>query len=261
MNSEELKAIGFPYAGNVLFMFEGGSRLHGAKLEGTDDTDWYGVYVEPPEKILGVDSYEHFVYITGGKEGGNTAADVDVTLYGLQKWARLACKGNPSVLHFLFAPAVRLHVTWARILHQRSIFFAKQQVGQFIGYANAQMQRLLNKRSKDVNRPFLEAQFGYDTKHAMHLIRLLEEAKEFLETGNIILPRPNAKELIAIRKGKYRLHELIALANDLEAEALAAKEKSALPDKIDRKRISGLIAGVYQEFWEFQRIHMQGQMF
>jgi hypothetical protein len=28
--------------------------------------------------------------------------DVDLTLYGLRKWAALACKGNPSVLHFFF---------------------------------------------------------------------------------------------------------------------------------------------------------------
>jgi hypothetical protein len=30
--------------------------------------------------------------------------DVDLTLYGLRKWAALACKGNPSVLHFFSKP-------------------------------------------------------------------------------------------------------------------------------------------------------------
>jgi hypothetical protein len=34
---------------NVLLLIEGGSRLHGATLAGTDDTDWYGLYVEPAE--------------------------------------------------------------------------------------------------------------------------------------------------------------------------------------------------------------------
>ena len=246
-----LRQCGFPYVDNTVLIFEGGSRLHGAKLEGTDDTDWYGVYIEPPEKVIGIDAYEHFVFTTGGKEGGNTASDVDITLYGLGKWARLACKGNPSVLHFLFVTQPLFnHVLWARLSQHRSAFFSKSQVGQFIGYANAQMQRLLNKRSKDVNRPFLETQFGYDTKHAMHLIRLLQEAHEFLTTGNITLPRPNADELIAIRRGKYKLYELVELANGLEVDALAAKEKSALPEKVDRAAVSGLIAQTYLDFWK-----------
>lgn len=246
----QLSNIGFPYHESVICLFEGGSRLHGAKLEGTDDTDWYGVFIEPSYKALGVDSYEHFVYTTGGKEGGNTFSDVDVTLYSLEKWARLACKGNPSVLHFLFAEQLLSnHYLWARVRVHRDAFFAKQQVGQFIGYANAQMMRLLNKRSKDVNRPFLEAQYGYDTKHAMHLIRLLQEAKEFLETGNIILPRPNREELIAIRTGKYKLYELTEWANQLEVEALKAADLSLLPERVDRQRVSELIAGCYLEYY------------
>src|SRR3990167_966737 len=93
----------FPYRSGILMTFVGGSALHGAKLEGTDDTDWFGVFVEPPAKKLGIDDFEHFVTTTGGKEGGNVASDVDICLYSLGKWARLAAKGNPSVLHFLFA--------------------------------------------------------------------------------------------------------------------------------------------------------------
>src|SRR5580700_1828829 len=94
---------GFRYPDNLITAFIGGSQMHGAKLEGTDDTDWYGVYLELPERILGLDADEHFVYTTGGKRGGNGPGDVDVCLYSLRKWAKLAVKGNPSVLHFLFA--------------------------------------------------------------------------------------------------------------------------------------------------------------
>jgi hypothetical protein len=33
---------GFAYQENLIQAFIGGSQLHGAKVEGTDDTDWYG---------------------------------------------------------------------------------------------------------------------------------------------------------------------------------------------------------------------------
>ena len=31
-----------------------------AKLGETDDTDWYGLYVPPPNKLLGLEREEHF---------------------------------------------------------------------------------------------------------------------------------------------------------------------------------------------------------
>ncbi len=68
----------------------GGSQAHGAKLGATDDTDWYGLYIPPPAKVLGLERDEHFVFTTGGKLGGNGPLDVDVCLYTLMKWAGLA---------------------------------------------------------------------------------------------------------------------------------------------------------------------------
>lgn len=249
MDQTLLKEVGFPYPENVLLLFEGGSKLHGAKLEGTDDTDWYGLYVEPAEIALGLEELEHFVHTTGGKQGGNGPQDVDLTMYGLRKWARLACKGNPSVLHFFFAKPRLAHPLWSRLFEQRSLFFARNHVEQFLGYAESQLKRLYNERSKDVNRPELEAAYGYDTKFAMHLIRLLGEAKEFVEAGEITLPRPNKAELTQIRLGKYKLNELIDWAKQLQQEAMDAKGRSPLPDKVDKRAVSFLISGIYQDFW------------
>ncbi len=253
MDKAQLKELGFPYPENALLLIEGGSKLHGAKLEGTDDTDWYGLYVEPAEIALGLEEFEHFVYSTGGRPGGNGPEDVDLTLYGLRKWAGLACKGNPSVLHFFFAKPRFAHPLWYRLWDQRSLFFARNHVEQFLGYAESQLKRLYNERSKDVNRPALEAAHGYGTKFAMHLIRLLGEAKEFVECGEITLPRPNAAELVEIRLGKYELNELFALAKHLQKEASEAKDRSPLPERVDKKAVSRLIAGVYQDFWHSQR--------
>lgn len=41
MDLTQLKEVGFPFPQNAILLIEGGSKLHGAKLEGRDDTDWY----------------------------------------------------------------------------------------------------------------------------------------------------------------------------------------------------------------------------
>jgi uncharacterized protein len=166
------------------------------------------------------------------------------------KWAGLAAKGNPSALHFLFAPLGFTTDTWNHFSARPELFLAKGHVKPFLGFADDQMKRLLGqKRQKNIHRAKLEEKHGYDTKYAMHVIRLYREAKELMECGRITLPRPNRDELIEIRKGKYSLAEIQALGAQLESEALAAQATSPLPDELDRDAISQLLAGVYLQFW------------
>ena len=198
---------GFVHQNNLIMACIGGSQAHGAKLGATDDTDWYGLYVPPPAKLLGLEREEHFVFTTGGKLGGNGPLDVDVCLYTLMKWAGLAAKGNPSALHFLFAPLEFTTSTWGHFSARPELFLAKGQMKPFLGFADDQMKRLLGQKGqKNVHRAELEDKHGYDTKYAMHVIRLYGEAKELMESGRITLPRPNRDELIEIRRGKYSLY-------------------------------------------------------
>lgn len=242
---------GFAYQTNLIMAYIGGSQAHGAKLGATDDTDWYGLYLPPPEKVLGLEREEHFVFTTGGKPGGNGPSDVDVCLYTVTKWAGLATKGNPSALHFLFAPLEFTTATWEQMSARPGLFLAKSHVLPFLGFADDQMKRLLGQKGqKNIHRAELEKEHGYDTKYAMHVIRLYGEAKELMENGRITLPRPNRDELIEIRKGRYSLLELQEIGRQLESEALAAQKSSPLPDKVDRDAISRLIADVHLQFWK-----------
>lgn len=153
--------------------FIGGSQLHGAKLEGTDDTDWYGVFIEPADKMLGLERDEFFVYTTGGKTGGNGPEDVDLCLYSLRKWAGMAAKGNPSALHFVFAKEQFGTEWWKRIVSRREVFASKRHVKPFLKFADDQMERPCGRKGqKNVHRAPLEEKHGYDTKYAMHVIRL-----------------------------------------------------------------------------------------
>lgn len=241
---------GFAYQQNLIMAAIGGSQAHGAKLGATDDTDWYGLYIPPPTKVLGLEHEEHFVFTTGGGPGGNGPQDVDVCLYTLMKWAGLAAKGNPSALHFLFAPLEFTTGIWDNFSSRPEIFLAKGHVKPFLGFADDQMRRLLGQKGqKNIHRAELEEKHGYDTKYAMHVIRLCGEAKELMEHGRITLPRPNRDELIEIRKGKYTLSEIQLLGAQLVSEALAAQATSPLPDAVDRDAISQLLAETHLRFW------------
>lgn len=246
----DFSAYGFPYQGNLIMAFIGGSQLHGAKVQGTDDTDWYGVFIEPPEKMIGLERDEFYVFTTGGKEGGNGPEDIDLCLYSLRKWAGMAAKGNPSALHFMFARAAFRTDWWDRIVKSASAFASKRHLLPFVKFADDQTDRLCGRKGqKNIHREELVRKHGYDTKYAMHVIRLYLEGKEYVQTGRITLPNPKVDLLIAIREGKYKLSEIEDMGRQLHAEALAAQEKSPLPERVDLQAVTHLITGVYMDFW------------
>jgi hypothetical protein len=53
----------------------GGSQLHGAKVNATDDTVWYGVFIEPPEKMIGLDREEFFLQAVSNRRNGRGTPD------------------------------------------------------------------------------------------------------------------------------------------------------------------------------------------
>jgi predicted nucleotidyltransferase len=55
----DFSQYGFVHQENLIMACIGGSQAHGAKLGATDDTDWYGLYIPPPTKVLGLEREEH----------------------------------------------------------------------------------------------------------------------------------------------------------------------------------------------------------
>src|ERR687894_1156259 len=80
------------------------SVVHGLSNPGTDDRDEMGVCVEPPEYLLGFRRFEHFVFRTQPEGKPSGPGDLDLTVYGLRKYCRLALKGSPTTLLPLFVP-------------------------------------------------------------------------------------------------------------------------------------------------------------
>jgi uncharacterized protein len=248
---ELVRGAGFPFPDRLIHLFVGGSELHGAKVHGNDDLDIYGVYVEPPEMVLGMESIPHFVWSTAGDERRNGPNDVDVTLYSLKKWAALACKGNPTALHFLFAASTLMHPIWSEVVSNKSVFIASSSAKQFIGFAKDQFKRMTGKkgRGKKGQRTELEVQYGYDVKAAMHALRLLYECKEFILDGRITLPRPERDVLIRVRTGEFSMQNVMTMAEQLFIDCQDAVRRSNLQGSVDRRAVSLLVTKCYLQSW------------
>jgi hypothetical protein len=97
-------------------------------------------------------------------------------------------------------------------------------------------------KSRNPARAELERRHGYDTKHAMHLIRLLRMAVEILSTGRVLVRRPDAEELRAIRNGTLSFDELLQQAEDLGGQLDRLAETSPLPASPNETRLNALCA-------------------
>jgi predicted nucleotidyltransferase len=106
------------------------------------------------------------------------------------------------------------------------------------------------KKSRNPARAELEAKYGYDTKHAGHLIRLMRMCKEILETGKVIVKRPDAEEIKAIRQGIWSYGELMAHSTNLDSACEKAYETSTLPKAPDYAEIDRRVVGMMQSYFK-----------
>lgn len=95
-------------------------------------------------------------------------------------------------------------------------------------------------RNRNPIRAELERRHGYDTKHAMHLIRLLRMAVEILSTGEVLVRRPDADELLSVRQGALSFDALLEQAEALGSRLKAAADASPLPSHPDEDRLNAL---------------------
>lgn len=240
-----------------------GSTAHGLHVDdGVDDRDEMGVCVEPLSAMLGVSEFEQVIYRTAAEREGrhdapSRAGDLDLVVYSLRKWTRLALHGNPTVLLLLFLPSdlCTIRVATGAQLQELSHHFASREAGQrFLGYLTAQKQRLTGERGgKDVRRPELVARYGFDTKYAMHMVRLGIQGVEFLKTGRLTLPmvEPERAWIRSIRVGEVSEQEVLSRAGELERELKDLIDgPGSLPAKANADAVWAFVRNVYLERWK-----------
>lgn len=100
------------------------------------------------------------------------------------------------------------------------------------------------ERTRNEKRKIIEAKHGYDTKHAMHLVRLINMAKEILKDGTLTVYRPEREELKSIRNGGWSFERLQAFSKESDVELNELAAKSPLRDSPDHKGIAKLYVEV-----------------
>ncbi len=200
-----------------------GSGVHGLAIEGTDDHDEMGVFVEPPAYVLGTKpDYKHHVRRTVPEGVRSGPGDTDLTIYSLRRWMGLAIGGNPTVLLPLFAPRPDLLVItdMGHELRDLASKICSVQAGErFLGYLFNQRDRMLGggtHRSKVPNRPELVEAHGFDTKYASHALRLGFQGVELLTTGSLTLPmEPVVRDLIrSVKVGEVEFGQVVQMIED-----------------------------------------------
>lgn len=227
-----------------------GSTAHGTAVDGQDDRDEMGVYVEPPENVCGLTPCDHYIYRDKPEGVRSEARDLDLTMYSLRKFCRLAEQGNPSVVILLWLPT---HIVktelGAALVKMRDAFISRDSGNRFLGYLVAQKMKMKGERNQTVNRPELVAKYGFDTKFAMHALRLAFEGIEMLTRRTITLPvaEPNLSILRGVRTGKYDLGQTLTMIDTAEAQL-----RELLKDcdwMADRSRIDGFMVRAHQSHW------------
>jgi predicted nucleotidyltransferase len=103
------------------------------------------------------------------------------------------------------------------------------------------------ERERNPYRKELEKKWGFDLKHASHLVRLSRMCKEILRDGVVLVRRPDAEELKGILRGEWKYEDIEKVANNLDAEVEELYRTSPLQESPQRKKIAELYKEICEE--------------
>lgn len=88
-----------------------------------------------------------------------------------------------------------------------------------------------------------------DGKNMMHCMRLIRMAQEIGAGKGIIVRRPDAEELLSIRRGEVDLSKLIEMADQAIEEMDSIFDNSDLPNKVNPQLVNTLLIKIRKEFY------------
>jgi len=208
-------------------------------------------------RTIGFEQYErHTAWDrAGGTANRSGAGDLDVIIYSARKWARLALDGNPTVLLLLFVPDAEVvfrDEVGAELVDHGDRFVSAQAGHRFLGYLRSQQAAMTGQVGAHTNRPELVAAHGYDTKYAMHALRLGIQGVELLTTGRITLPipEPDRAYLRSVRRGEVKLDEVLARIADVDDRLTTLTSTSSVPAEPDRAWVDAWLHRSHVAYWD-----------
>jgi predicted nucleotidyltransferase len=98
-------------------------------------------------------------------------------------------------------------------------------------------------------RNLLEDKFGYDTKDAMHLVRLMRIGYECITEGTYNVRRSDAKELLEIRSGDWSYDKIYNYAKEFDNKIKEAVKICSLPENVDKEKAANIILDIQNSGW------------
>jgi len=220
-----------------------GSRAYGLEDE-TSDFDYHGVYVVPTSRLLSIGyRIKESTYFDG--EGSNQ----DNTAWELRHFLELALQCNPTVLETFVAPVKNatdlgrfLRTLFPYVLNKKRIYDA------FRGYAHQQRLKMFDGTSMVKT----ENNYRRMRKAAIAYLRSLYHGEQLLRCGAYepYIPDGEIRHFLrSLRQGEPQIHEVIEIAQTLEAAITTAYHLSELPTEPDLDRVNAFLLRVRQEMW------------
>lgn len=134
---------------DIIVKMKFGSHLYGTATTNSD-IDYKGVYLPTKEEILLGKIPKCHSYSTGDDVSRNSPDDIDVEIYSLHYFVKLACDGQTVAMDMLHAPEemlVERSEIWKSIVDQKHKFYTKN-LKSFINYARRQASKYGIKGSR-----------------------------------------------------------------------------------------------------------------
>ncbi len=175
----------------------------------------------------------------------------DISIYNIVSYFNLCMGNNPNMIDTLFLPqecVLYSNKIGNMVQEKRHIFLHKKCYQKFFGYARSQLAKLETKNSTSEARKALVEKYGYDTKSAGHLVRLVREVEQILTTGDLDL-RKHSDELKCVRNGGWAIEEVRQFFAEKEATLIGPYYGSDLPKQPRMAEIKTLLLDCLEEHY------------
>lgn len=217
-------------SGTIIYKTYAGSIAHGTNTP-ESDVDIRGIFVPPLDDVLS---------LRGPVDEMEGPGD-DEKHFSLQKFLKLYIKANPTIIELLWTE--REHWLETTPFHymlrqERKRLLSRRMVDSHWGYARANLGRM---------KAHMDKTGSFDTKDAMHLVRMVRMCHEAVLTGELMVKRPDVDYLLSIRRGEVPLDDIIAEVDELQGRIDWNLKKSPLPEYSDQQEqiANKLIRDIY----------------
>lgn len=236
-----------PHIENLVLLVEAGGRSYGTSNDDSDH-DYVALTIETPEQVFSLNAADTRTRSLRSQPVGQPSGrgDWDVTVHPLRRWLALAAKGNPNALETLWGPVLVTSPVGIGLRCQRELFIGRHIINPYLGYVHSQRERYFaHEDPSDVID-------GEQAKPAMHVARLLIQAKQLLEQRQLELPisEPWLSWLLEVRAGNMQWGRWARVVEALTRSIEIYRHDESIPATADTQAIVAWSIHAHQEWWD-----------